>query len=184
MIKKITNKIRKLWYGISNEQLSLEANIKEGMNVGKNVSGLINCTIDHSHCWLIEIGNNVVFAPQVYLLAHDTSAKQSTGYVRVGKLEIGDNCFIGARAFIMPGVKLGKNCIVGAASVVTKSFPENSVIAGNPAKYICSVEEYENRLKNQFMSVPHFSEEYTLDKITPEMKQEMITKIDKFGFVK
>lgn len=85
MIKKITNKIRKLWYGISNEQLSLEANIKEGMNVGKNVSGLINCTIDHSHCWLIEIGNNVVFAPQVYLLAHDTSAKQSTGYVRVGK---------------------------------------------------------------------------------------------------
>jgi hypothetical protein len=34
------------------------------------------------------------------------------------------------------------------------------------------------------MSVPHFSEEYTLDKITPEMKQEMITKIDKFGFVK
>lgn len=184
MINRIINKIKKTISGISNEELSVQANIREGIKVGKNVSGLINCTIDHSHCWLIEIGNNVVFAPQVYLLAHDTSAKQSTGYVRVGKLEIGDNCFIGARAFIMPGVKLGKNCIVGAASVVTKSFPENSVIAGNPARYICSVEEYENRLKNQFMSVPHFSEEYTLDKITPEMKQEMITKIDKFGFVK
>ena len=184
MINRIINKIKKTISGISNEELSVQANIREGMKVGKNVYGLINCTIDHGHCWLIEIGNNVVFAPQVYLLAHDTSTKRSTGYVRVGKLEIGDNCFIGARAFIMPGVKLGKNCIVGAASVVTKSFPENSVIAGNPAKYICSVEEYENRLKNQFMSVPHFSEEYTLDKITPEMKQEMITKIDKFGFVK
>lgn len=184
MIKKITNKIRKLWYGISNEQLSLEANIKEGMKVGKNVSGLINCTIDHSHCWLIEIGNNVVFAPQVYLLAHDTSTKQSTGYVRVGKLEIGDNCFIGARAFIMPGVKLGKNCIVGAASVVTKSFPDNSVIAGNPAKFICSVEEYEQKCKLMWENSPIFSEEYILGNITPEKKQEMVDKIEKFGFVK
>ena len=184
MIKKIANKIRKLWYGISNEQLSLEANIKEGMKVGKNVSGLINCTIDYSHCWLIEIGNNVVFAPQVYLLAHDTSTKQSTGYVRVGKLEIGDNCFIGARAFIMPGVKLGKNCIVGAASVVTKSFPDNSVIAGNPAKFICSVEEYEQKCKLMWENSPIFSEEYILGNITPEKKQEMVDKIEKFGFVK
>lgn len=184
MIKKILNKLRKLWYGISNEQLSLEANIKEGMKVGKNISGLINCTIDHGHCWLIEIGNNVVFAPQVYLLTHDTSTKKSTGYVRVGKLEIGDNCFIGARAFIMPGVKLGKNCIVGAASVVTKSFPDDSVIAGNTARLICSVEEYEQKCKLMWENSPIFSEEYILGNITPTKKQEMIDKIEKFGFVK
>ena len=181
---KIINFLRARFRKWLNEEYWLEDYIKVGMKIGKNCDINPGLVVDYSHCWLIEIGNNVVFAPQVYLLAHDTSTKRSTGYVRVGKLEIGDNCFIGARAFIMPGVKLGKNCIVGAASVVTKSFPENSVIAGNPAKYICSVEEYENRLKNQFMSVPHFSEEYTLDKITPEMKQEMITKIDKFGYIK
>ncbi len=49
---------------------------------------------------------------------------------------VGDNCFIGYGAKIMPGVKLGNNCIVGAGSVVTKTFPSYSIVAGNPAKII------------------------------------------------
>ena len=61
--------------------------------------------------------------------------------------EIGDNCFIGMNAIIMPGVTLGNNVIVGSGSVVTKSFPDDVVVAGNPAKIICTLEEFYNKRK-------------------------------------
>ncbi|HIF9359238.1 TPA: acyltransferase [Photobacterium damselae] len=50
--------------------------------------------------------------------------------------QIGNNCFIGYGAVILPGSKLGKNCIVGANALVKGDFPDNSVIAGVPAKII------------------------------------------------
>jgi acetyltransferase-like isoleucine patch superfamily enzyme len=51
-------------------------------------------------------------------------------------VEIGDECFIGAGAAILPNVTLGKHCVVGANSVVTKSMPDYTVCAGAPAKVI------------------------------------------------
>lgn len=185
MINKIYKRILYKLNGISNDQLSLQANIREGLKLGKNVYGIAGCTIDHGSCWLIEIGDNVVFAPQVYLLAHDTSTKKLVEYVKIGKIKIGNNCFIGARAFIMPGVEIGDNTIVGAGSLVTKSFPANVVIGGNPAKIICTLHEYQTKLNSDVQELPKFGKEYTLlGRITEEMKQEMINKIEKFGFVK
>ena len=181
---KIINFLRARFRKWLNEEYWLEDYIKVGMKIGKNCDINPGLVVDYSHCWLIEIGDHVIFAPQVYLLAHDTSTKKSTGYVRIGKIKIGDNCFIGARVFIMPGVSLGENCIVGAASVVTKSFPKNSVIAGNPAKLICSVEEYEKRIKKQLENSPKFSKEYHLDAISEIKKQEMRDALnDNFGYI-
>ncbi|MBL4705246.1 MAG: hypothetical protein JKY54_12045, partial [Flavobacteriales bacterium] len=47
--------------------------------------------------------------------------------------------WFGANVIILPEVEIGNNCVVGAGSVVTKSFPDNSVIVGNPAKVIRTI---------------------------------------------
>lgn len=185
MIRRIIQAIQYKIKGISNEQLTLEANLKAGLKVGKNCSGLINCTIDYGHCWLIEIGDDVIFAPQVYLLAHDTSTKRSLGYTRIAKIKIEKNCFIGARVLIMPGVIIGENSIIGAGSVVVKSIPANVVAVGNPAKVISTIAEYEEKLKSNFENAPQYDYSYTLGGgITEEKKNKMINELaNKAGYV-
>ncbi|MBZ2167132.1 hypothetical protein K8N75_13895 [Methanobacterium sp. VT] len=61
---------------------------------------------------------------------------------KVGKIDIKDNVFIGNSAIILPNITIGPNAIIGAGSIVTKNVPSNTVVAGNPAKVICSLDEY------------------------------------------
>jgi len=93
----------------------------------------------------IFIGNNVLVASKVLIIDHfhGETTKESMilppvqrNLVTKGPIKIGNNVWIGESAVIMPGVNLGDNCIVGANSVVTKSFENNVVIGGNPAKII------------------------------------------------
>ena len=73
---------------------------------------------------------------------------------------MGNNCFIGYGSIILPGVKIADNCIVGAGSVVTKSvLKENSVVAGNPAKYICSLEDYLKRSESHLVNLDNMTRE-------------------------
>ena len=64
-----------------------------------------------------------------------------------GKVVIGDYVYIGTNALIMPGVTIGNNVLVAAGSVVTKSIPAKVVVAGNPARIICTIDEYYERNK-------------------------------------
>jgi carbonic anhydrase/acetyltransferase-like protein (isoleucine patch superfamily) len=59
-----------------------------------------------------------------------------------GKITIQDNCVIGVSSIILPGVTIGPDSIVGAGSVVTRDVPPKSVAAGNPARVLCTLDEY------------------------------------------
>lgn len=95
------------------------------------------------HSEMIYIGNNVEIASGVRFAVHDAihsvlNEKYDTNRFQehTGKIEIGNNVFIGANSVILGGVTIGSNVVVGACSLVCKSIPDESVFAGVPAKCI------------------------------------------------
>lgn len=113
-----------------------------GAKIGENVRTF--SPISSSECYLINVGDNVTISGGVKFITHDNSIIKCTeGTDLVGPIIIGNNCFIGMNTILLPGVRIADNCIIGAGSVVTKSFSQKGmVIAGNPAKCICSIEKY------------------------------------------
>lgn len=117
---------------------------EDSINVQYKIGNLKkhNARIDALTPMLVEIGDDFISAPGAVVLSHDASTLFHTGKYRVEKTVIGDKVFLGANSVILPGVELGDNVIVGAGSVVTKNVEAGMVVAGNPAKVICTVAEY------------------------------------------
>lgn len=164
--------LRELLYRLRGEYTT-EKLISMGMKVGKNFGRLNGVILDPSHCWLIEIGDNVTLAPRVHILCHDASTKTFLNYTKIGRVTIGDNVFIGAESVVLPGVTIGSNVIVGANSTVTHDVPEGSVVAGSPARVICTLEEYLNKERSRMAQAPCYGEEYTLRRdVSMEKRKE------------
>lgn len=122
----------------------------KGVNIGKNTR--IFSSPVTSEPYLITIGNNVTISTNVKFITHDNSiSKVIDAYSDIiGEISIMDNCFIGANSILLPGIKIGENTIVSSGSVVTKSYLNgNVVIGGNPAKVICSINEYKEKVKGR-----------------------------------
>lgn len=180
----LRNLIYRLLYRLK-ANYTTEDLIKKGLRVGGNFQRMHDVILDPSHCWLIEIGNNVTIAPRVHVLAHDASTKMLLGYTKIGLVSIGNNVFIGANTVILPNVTIGNNIVIGANSTVSKNLPDNGVYAGIPAKYICSIEEYKQKNLELFESSPKYGKEYTLNGgINNRMKDDMRTGLHhKIGFI-
>ena len=123
--------------------------VKRGMKIGSNFCRQSCTKFDISNCYLINIGNNVTVANNVQLLCHDDTLIEELGYRKLGKIEIGDNVFIGAKSMILMNVKIGNNVIIGANSLINKDIPDNSVAVGSPAKIICSYNDYIEKYTNK-----------------------------------
>lgn len=111
------------------------------LDIEENVQ--INDNVHIACAEYIKIGRNTLIASKVYLTDHDHdfSSNELTPInwpLKTKSVIIGDNCWIGENVAILKGVELGDGCIVGANAVVTKSFPRNVILAGNPARVIRS----------------------------------------------
>lgn len=102
--------------------------------IGTNFSALVGANIS--------IGNDVLIASYVLITSENHGMNPESGIPYSNQplvckpVSVGDGTWIGEKVCILPGVEIGKKCIIGAGSVVTRSIPDYSISAGNPAKVI------------------------------------------------
>jgi acetyltransferase-like isoleucine patch superfamily enzyme len=101
-----------------------------------------------SEPYLITIGHHVALAAEVCFLTHDGGTyvfRDQEPYKKVikfGRITVLDNCVIGQRVIILPGVTIGPNSVVAAGSIVSRNIPPDVLACGNPAKPVMSIHQY------------------------------------------
>ena len=151
-------KFGKLYNLISAEKY-MKSYIKYLKQLGVNINGTPNyiapdVQFDSHFYSYITINDDTVISKEVVFLTHDYSIARGLQSICgkvwdssntphfVKKIEIGKNCFIGARSIILPGTVIGDNCIVGAGSVVRGKIENDSIIIGNPAVVVSKTSDW------------------------------------------
>ena len=121
-------------------------NVEKGANfytgweieLGDNSSLGVNCFVPYD----LKVGKDVMMGPYVVIIGdnHEFSRRdipmRLQGRIEYSPVVIEDNVWIGARAILLPGIKIGNGAIIGAGAVVTKDVPPYAICGGNPAKII------------------------------------------------
>lgn len=105
---------------------------------------------------MITVGDDVLISTNVKILAHDASTNFVDSHTKVGIVSIGNNVFVGSGSIILCNTRIGNNVIIGAGSIVSHDIPDNSVVAGNPARVLCSIEEYRSKHCAALQTHPYF----------------------------
>ena len=169
------------------KQTDMEYLISHGMTVGKNCYIYSAATIDHTYPHLISFGDNVTVSTNVTILTHDASTNVVQCGTKLGRVTVGSNVFIGTGTIILCGVHIGDNVVVGAGSLVTRDLPGDGVYAGRPAKRLCSLEEYREKIQKLREESPDLSKIRPWDQwndASPEDREKMKAALNEgFGFI-
>lgn len=141
---KIFNRLSELFWRYLRSREQYARHI--GVHIGENC--LIGIRNWSSEPYLIYIGDNVQITNDVHFYTHgggNCIRKLYPTFDVFGKVVVEDWAYIGSGSHILPGVTIGGGALVAAGSVVTKSVPAFSVVAGNPARVISTTQEYLNK---------------------------------------
>lgn len=123
---------------------------KSGLIIGKDTWVLNEVRNFGREPYLIRIGEHCTIAGGVQFITHDGGTRvfrdnPEYSYInKYGKIVIENNVYLGLNAIIMPNVTIGCNSVIGAGAVVRRNVPPNVCVAGNPARVVCTLEEYTN----------------------------------------
>lgn len=155
MLKRIVKKIIYHNHSTNDEYISFLKSKGAKIGEGTVFYSPQKHPVDETSCHFIAIGSNCRITEGVTILGHDYSyavcrPTHHAMLLKSGVTSIGDNVFIGINAIVLMNTVIGNNCIIGAGAVVSGKFGDNLVIAGNPAKEVCTLEEYYRKLRKNF----------------------------------
>lgn len=166
ILKTIIRNLKKKYYSSSYER-KIKYLRDLGAIVGDKTRIAADLSFIGSEPYLVEIGCDCFITYGCRFITHDGGVKvlNSANYFngkrmdKMGRIKIGNNVYMGNYATIMPNVTIGDNVIIGLNSIVTKDIPSNVVVAGAPAKVICTLQEYfeKNSQKNVFFETAQMS---------------------------
>jgi acetyltransferase-like isoleucine patch superfamily enzyme len=154
--------------------LSKRYAIFTGVSFGKNCK--FSNKIDFgSEPYLVTIGNDFYCSANITFITHDGAVNVIrnlySAYNNIDSFNtivLGDNVFLGFGVTILPGSLIGDNVIVGANSLVKGTLLSDSVYAGSPARYLCSIESYHERNKHKYLRTKH---------LKPDDKEAIVKEI-------